>query len=77
MVVVVSVAVSLPFSRCSQGTTLAFFSALIVAGIVYVVFAVCFKMITAEDIAVLPMGEKLLSLWRSFHKEKRKGKTEI
>ena len=72
-----SVAVYLPIFYRMNSMALAFFLALIVAVLVYAVFAVCFKIITAEDIAILPMGEKILSLWRSFHKEKRKGKTEI
>ncbi len=77
LAILASMAVYLPIVRLGYGMSVAFFSALIVAGIVYAVFAVLFKIVTAEDIAPLPMGEKILSFWRLHHTEKRKGKTEL
>ncbi len=75
-----SVAVYLPISARENGSTLAFVLAVGTASASYAIFAVLFRLITAEDIALLPMGEKLISIWRSHHRErreKRKGKNEI
>ncbi|MBO5939470.1 MAG: polysaccharide biosynthesis protein [Clostridia bacterium] len=77
LAILASVAVYLPIRSFSYGTTVAFFVALLVVGIVYTVLAVLFRIVTAEDIAPLPMGEKLLSFWRLYHTEKRKGNTEL
>lgn len=77
LAILASVAIYLPLSHCTYGTAPALFSAIVVAVLVYLGLAVLFKMITAEDIALFPMGEKVLSHWRSFHKEKRKGKNEV
>lgn len=75
-----SLSVYWPLFRGTGMIAPAFLSAVFVAGIVYVGLAVLFKIVTAEDIAILPMGNKLLSLRRFFHKdykEKRKGNKEI
>ena len=72
-----SIAIYLPSSNHAYSAPFALLLAMVVATIVYAVFAVLFKMITTDDILLLPWGEKLLLSWRAFHKEKRKGKNEI
>ena len=60
-----SIAVYLPLLRTELSTAIAFFVAILVAGILYAVFAICFKIVTSEDVAMLPMGEKILSRFRA------------
>ncbi len=56
-----SMAIYFPLLRTSLGTAVAFFAAILTAGVVYVFFAVILKIVTAEDIALLPMGEKIVN----------------
>ena len=60
-----SIAVYFSLLRTDFGTTIAFFAAIFVAGLLYAILAVCFKVITSEDVAMLPMGEKILHRFRA------------
>ncbi|MBQ3075479.1 MAG: polysaccharide biosynthesis protein [Clostridia bacterium] len=60
-----SIAVYLPLLHTDFGGTIAFLTAILVAGFLYAIFAVCFKIVTSEDVAMLPMGEKILSRFRA------------
>lgn len=55
-----SLAVYLHLIHRETASSLAFFFAILVATLGYVIFVVLFKILTAEDIAMLPMGEKIL-----------------
>jgi len=73
-----SMAVYFPLLRTSIGTAVAFFAAILSAGGIYVFFAVILKIVTAEDVALLPMGEKLLTRFyaRSIRQRNNQKKDE-
>ena len=78
LAILASLTVYLPIVKYKNQDTMALLLAMIVATIVYLTFGILFKMITKEDIALLPMGEKILLHGHLFyHKEKRKGKKEL
>ena len=78
LAILASLTVYLPIVKYKNQDTVALLLAMIVATIVYLIFGILFKMITTEDIALLPMGEKILLHRHLFyHKEKRKGKKEL
>ncbi|MBQ2999923.1 MAG: polysaccharide biosynthesis protein [Clostridia bacterium] len=60
-----SIAVYLPILHTDWGGAIAFFAAILVAVLLYAIFAICLKIVTSEDVAMLPMGEKILSRFRA------------
>jgi len=71
-----SIAVYLPLYHANVGMVVSLFAAIFVAGVTYAVFAVVLKIITSEDVAMLPMGEKILSRWRARSMDKIKNQKE-
>ena len=63
-----SVAVYMPIIRITQSQTLSFFAAASFAVLIYAVFAFLFRIITEDDIALIPMGSRILSKTKSKNK---------
>ena len=66
----------MPLYHANVGMVVSLFAAIFVAGVTYAVFAVVLKIITSEDVAMLPMGEKILSRWRARSMDKIKNQKE-
>lgn len=56
-----SVAVYAPLIRMTQSQTLSFLIAAILAVLIYAMFAFLFRIITEEDMALIPMGNRIVS----------------
>ena len=61
--ILASLAVYIPLVRIEVGLPVAFFCAMVTAVMIYAAFSVFLKIVTAEDVALIPMGTRLLR-WR-------------
>lgn len=71
-----SLAVYLPMERWTENGTVAFLSAVVTAVLVYGIFALLLRIVTEEDIALLPMGTQLLNRWKHFGENRKKPRTD-
>ena len=71
LAILASVAVYLPVEALTHSGTVAFLAAMGIAVACYAVLALLMGIVTEADLARLPMGERLLSLYRK--KQRKNG----